>query len=277
MLWAHRIQLEAAQYDANAFLTLTYADKCLPSVVDVDGNSVNTLVVKDLQDWLKRLRKRISPNKVRYWAVGEYGDITWRPHYHVALFGFPTCEYGNSRYKYNRINCCASCDLIRDTWQKGNVFLGTLEASSCGYIAGYVSKKMTAAGDPRLKGRYPEFARMSLKPGIGYDAMYEVADSILRYDLLKKMHDVPSALRHGPVEKAIGRYLRKQLRKMVGMDEKAPKETLDKIQNELHAVRMAARSSASDPSFKSQLVKSTEQKFMNVSARRKIFQQTRKI
>lgn len=64
--------LEAAQYEDNCFITLTYDDEHLPLGM--------SLVPKDLQDFLKRFRSRIAPIKVRYYGVGEYGDQTQRPH-----------------------------------------------------------------------------------------------------------------------------------------------------------------------------------------------------
>ena len=42
-------------------------------------------------------------------------------------------------------------------------------------------QKMTAKDDPRLSGRPPEFCRMSLKPGIGADAMWDVASDFRRF------------------------------------------------------------------------------------------------
>ena len=72
--WTHRIMLEAMCHGDNAFVTLTYED-----------DNVRSLVPKDPQDWLKRIRKAVEPLRLRYYLVGEYGDISERPHYHVAL------------------------------------------------------------------------------------------------------------------------------------------------------------------------------------------------
>ena len=76
--------IEAGQHTDNAFVTLTYADDQLP-----DGNS---LCPEDVTKFLKRLRKRIDPVKIRYFLCGEYGEgSTSRPHYHLILFGLPSC------------------------------------------------------------------------------------------------------------------------------------------------------------------------------------------
>lgn len=223
--------LEAAQHGDNAFLTLTYDDDHLPRPASLDPRHV--------RDFLKRLRRSIEPLKVRYFAVGEYGDQSERPHYHLALFGYPKCLFGNSRYNLRRPNCCSVCDRVRDVWGKGHVFLGDLSHESAAYIAGYVTKKMTGKDDARLNGRYPEFARMSLRPGIGQSAMHEVADVLLRYDV---PGDVPNGLRHGSRVLPLGRYLKANLRLMVGRDAKAPKELLDQIAAELQPMYEAAQS-----------------------------------
>lgn len=265
-VWANRIMFEAIQNEDNAFVTLTYAD-----------DNQYTLDPKHVQDWFKRLRKAVSPSKFRYYVVGEYGDESWRPHYHAALFGFRSCAYGQSRYTKRIVDCCYWCDLVRDTWKRGHVYLGTLEADSAGYICGYVTKKMTSRDDPRLGNRHPEFARMSLKPGIGRDAMFEVADVLMRYGLDVKNLDVPGILAVGGIDKPLGRYLVQNLRKMVGKDEKAPQEVLDKIAAEVRALQLAARSSSENPSLRGQILAANEQKYRNFAGRSKIYKREKRL
>lgn len=101
------------------------------------------------------------------------------------------------------------------------------------YITGYVAKKMTRRDDPRLNGMEPEFARMSLNPGIGADAIPDVASVMMQYKLEGKLADVPTALRHGGSELPLGRYLRKLLRVQVGLDEKAPPNVLEALRTGL--------------------------------------------
>lgn len=257
----------------NAFVNLTYSNEHMPRLMDGRGN----LVPKDLQDWLKRHRKAFSKitggKTFRFFAAGEYGDKTERPHFHVILFGYPTCRYGQSRYGKVTVNCCPVCDLVRDTWTHGGVFLGTVTTDSAQYTCGYVTKKMTSKDDFRLKGRHPEFSRMSLKPGIGGDAMWDVASTVLEFDLETPEGDVPSSLQHGTRKLPLGRYLQRRLRKMVGKDEKAPQAVLDKLSAELHPLREAAFNASQ--SFAKEIVKSTEQAALNQEERVKIFKQRR--
>jgi hypothetical protein len=201
--WTSRIILESKNHDKNSFVTLTYNPENLPTG--------ETLVPSDIQLFIKRLRKRYKNNAIRYYLVGEYGDTTSRPHYHLALFGYPSCSYGNTQYKLGVNNCCKACDLLRDTWKKGNIDNGTLTLDSAQYIAGYVTKKMTKHDDPRLGGRYPEFARMSLKPAIGaysVDALSNVANGKYKHRLV----DVPKSIKHGGKSYPIGRTITEKLK-----------------------------------------------------------------
>lgn len=189
-VWSSRMILEAACHSAASFVTLTYNEENIPDA--------GTLVPRDLQLWLKRFRKSVGPG--RFFAVGEYGDQSWRPHYHVALYGYGR-EYGN---------------CISQTWGKGYVDVGDLTPHSACYIAGYTTKKMTSKDDPRLQyGLHPEFARMSLRPGIGAPAIASIATALRsrageRY--INDNGDVPSVLRNEGREIPIGRYLRGRLR-----------------------------------------------------------------
>lgn len=268
-IWTHRMMLEAGGHVDNCFVTLTYEDKHVP----LNKDKQMILKPKDMQDWLKRLRKAVEPAKIRYFGVGEYGDTTWRPHYHLALFGFPTCQYGVSRYGKLYSNCCVNCDLVRDTWGKGMVKLGELNVSSAQYVCGYVTKKMTSVDDPRLKGVPPEFARMSLRPGIGAFAMDDVAETLERFNLVETQVDVPSTLRHGDRLWPLGRYLQRRLRKNVNKEEAAPQAVLDRIKEELQPLRDSAFNNSR--SFKKEIVMAADVAVRNRKARRLIKKQRR--
>lgn len=198
-VWTHRILLESFKHPENSFVTLTYDDDHLP-----EGG---TLVPKDLEYFLKRLRENFRsgyPNlktNIRYYGVGEYGDQSERPHYHLCLFGVgPEWNF-----------------LIEKSWKKGFTFTGTLTKDSASYCAQYVTKKMTSKTDPRLKGRHPEFARMSLKPGLGASAMQDAALS-----LKGLLQDAPSTFTYGRAERPLGRYLKEKLHDAMQLPEEEP-------------------------------------------------------
>lgn len=283
-LWMHRIMLEATCHSDNCFLTLTYSELMLPSTLASIGRDPASLRRKHLQDWLKRLRKEISPLRIRFYACGEYGDKSWRPHYHVCLFGYPTCVLGRTLREPGSdralaYKCCAFCQMLQATWPWGDVDLGTLTKDSASYCAGYTVKRMTRLDDPRLVengiSRMPEFGAMSLRPGIGADAMWDVASEMIRYRLDDTMEDVPSSIAYGRRKRALGRYLRNKLRVMIGREEGASGETLAAMEAELLPLREAARSSSSQPSFKREVIKDGESGAVNLMSRIETFRKRR--
>lgn len=201
-IWAHRIVLESKVSSDSCFVTLTYAEDYLPK-----GAGLNP---KHVQDWLKRLRKLVAPQKIRYFVVGEYGERSLRPHYHVALFGIhPWLAGGVS----------GQSGFVARTWGYGFSYVGELNVDSAMYIAGYCTKKMSSISDPKLNGKPKEFTRMSLRPGLGYAAMDDVARAIpayLRGTYTENDSDVPGSLKHGRKQLPLGRYLRGVLREKLG-------------------------------------------------------------
>lgn len=214
-LWTFRIFLETQMHDDSSFVTLTYDQGHLPQ----DG----TVDPRETRDWIKRIREAVRPRKIRYFLVGEYGDRTQRPHYHVALFGYRSCVRGRTEHRLAR--CCQQCDLVRETWKRGGIDVGSVNMESAGYIGGYVTKKMTKKTDDRLNGRHPEFARMSLKPGIGAEAMdkvKEVCQNAINKGMLDRDGDVPYSLNLGRGAFPLGRYLRRKLREKMGRSPDPP-------------------------------------------------------
>lgn len=220
--------LEATQHASNSFITLTYADDKLPRNGDLEP--------AELQRFIKRLRKK-SNKALRYFACGEYGSRTARPHYHLALFGQPNCERGRTAYRSSG-KCCEVCDQVMATWGQGAIDIAPLEIGTASYVAGYVAKKWTRGSSDT--NREPEFTRMSLRPGLGLNVMHDLASTLLQYDLHKEMIDVPLALAHGTHEWPLGKYLRRKLRSYIGRSENAPQTILDLQAAELHDLRQAA-------------------------------------
>jgi len=210
-LWSWRMFYESQLHEANSFVTLTYSEEHVPTS--------GSLVPADLTNFFKRLRSSISPQRVRYFAVGEYGDNTQRPHYHCCLFGLGP----------------DSAEVIDSSWGLGFSFTAEFNQLTAQYCAGYVVKKMTASHDARLDGRYPEFARMSRRPGIGAGAMALLAEQLSTDAGLNEilaLGDVPSHLRMGNRSLPIGRYLRQKLREEMGMPEEFTRDAKQKYTTE---------------------------------------------
>lgn len=222
--------LEAAQYGDNSFITLTFDDDNLPA-----DNSVSP---RDLTLFIKRLRKELQVKgygRVRYFGCGEYGEESGRPHYHAALFNYAPCERGSGA---GMACSCDQCDLVARTWGRGLTHVGRLEQSSAAYVAGYVTKKWTKAKD--LNNRAPEFARMSLRPGIGLGMAHEIASTLLQHKHDERMIDVPLSLQSGRPKWPLGRYLRRRLREYVGRDANAPLLIVQAQAADVQDVREAA-------------------------------------
>lgn len=272
--WAARLKLEALCHKESCFSTLTYDPNSLPtSISRSGGHEIPTLKPLDLQLWLKRLREAHQPLKLRFFAVGEYGDETHRPHYHVVLFGFRGCARGRTRRKFGTnnpdpLNCCDRCRLVASTWPSGNIELGEFNTKTAAYVASYTVKKLTGWDDPRLDGQHPEFARMSLKPGIGADSLWEYAHSLLHFNLDQQLDDVPNAWRSGTDLLPLGRYLRGKLREKIGKDKKAPQETINQLSEEMRPLREAAFN-ASLP-LKQLVIESGFQKALDLETRMKM-------
>lgn len=148
-VWAERIMSESFYHENNVFVTLTYDDDHVPRL----PNGQLTLVKKDLQDFWKRLRRDLEyyeeGRKFRYYACGEYGDQTSRPHYHAICFGL-----GLDDLHY-----------FEDNWKFGFVKLGGLTYDSARYVAGYVQKKLYGKAASEYGDSQQPFSTMS--KGIG--------------------------------------------------------------------------------------------------------------
>ena len=151
--WKVRCCLEASRFEVNSFITLTYDNAHLPK----DG----FLVKKDLQDFFKRLRYYCGD--VRYFACGEYGEITHRPHYHALLFGvnFDDCSF----HTMSNHRPFFTSDKLSKAWPHGLALVGSVDSGSIAYVTGYVEKKQL--DHDWFKYPVKPFSLMSRKPGIG--------------------------------------------------------------------------------------------------------------
>ena len=191
--WATRCMLEASYHEHNCFITLTYNDDHLPAkreIIDTDGviakSPYNSLQKKDFQNFMKRLRKHLEPLKIRFFACGEYGSKTFRPHYHAIIFGydFPDKVFLKSNFRGDKYYISKE---LQDAWSDpndhkpiGNILVTDISFDTCAYVARYCLKK----SDNDMSAFYkifnvdPEFTLMSRKPGIGRDYYEENKDKI---------------------------------------------------------------------------------------------------
>lgn len=164
--WGVRCVHESKMHKRNCFVTLTYDDEHLPLTRD----GLPTLVKKDLQDFNKRLR--FHRGSFRFYACGEYGTRTRRPHYHVCLFGmdFEDKKLISDAKGYPEFDS----KILRKIWTAGNSRIGELNRETACYTARYICDKITGdLADSHYLGREPEFNTMSNKPGIGATWLYK--------------------------------------------------------------------------------------------------------
>jgi len=128
---------------------------------------------------------------------------------------------------------------------------------------------MTDKDDSRLENRKPEFARMSLRPGIGLGMMHEVASVLLEHELDERMIDVPTSLQHGAKKFPLGRYLRRKLRTYIGRSPDCPPEALAAAEETLRPLREAAFTSST--SLKNAVLEDSLGKRRQIESKARIF------
>nr|UQB76420.1 replication associated protein [Flumine microvirus 31] len=181
-MWALRIVHESKLWDRNSFVTLTYAPEHLPPY--------GSLRYSDVQLFHKRLRKAVGP--FRFFCVGEYGENLSRPHYHLCYFGYFPDDARKLLSSDEKLPAYSSASLS-EIWGLGHVHVGSLTYQSARYCAGYIFKKQYGdRGDIRyavvdadgvVNRVMPEFARMSLRPGIGASWYRRYASDFHTFDV----------------------------------------------------------------------------------------------
>lgn len=170
--WALRCMHEKRMHTDSCFVTLTYDNANLPP-----GNTLNK---KHLQDFMKRLRKNY-PAGLRFFACGEYGEKTLRPHYHLLLLN---SDFADKRLVKtgSEYNLYASASLSK-LWPMGQHALGDVNFNSAAYVARYCMKKITGPkADSHYNGRQPEFIVMSRRPGIGTSYVQKYNSELYTHD-----------------------------------------------------------------------------------------------
>lgn len=168
----------------SAFINLTFDDRYLPEDFSVH--------VRTFQLFMKRLRKALKTDRIRFFACGEYGDENLRPHYHALIFGcgFPDKRYFKTTPRGDRLY---TSSFLESVWQKGHCPIGDVTFESAGYVARYNMKKQT--GDD-ASAHYlrqhpltrlwhfvePEFLVMSRRPGIGQGWLEKYRSDVYPHD-----------------------------------------------------------------------------------------------
>lgn len=140
--WTIRLQKEFRYAIDGYFITLTYSDENL----DFGLAGYPTVNKRDIQLFLKRLRKRLPKSKIRYFISSEYGPNTCRPHYHGIL-----------------MNCGGDpTEAIEKSWNMGFVTVSSVTDARIHYVTKYCITRSKVPPGSELP-----FSLMSRRPGIG--------------------------------------------------------------------------------------------------------------
>lgn len=200
--WAARCMMELHDHDSAYFVTLTYNDQFIPRAWYIDREDGQehlslTLRKRDFQLFMKRLRFAFPNDSIRFFAAGEYGDNTWRPHYHAIIFGLhltdlvPHSESPEGFQYYfspsfqrvwsQQVDLLGDRDKTCPYQEMGFALVAPVTWETCAYVSRYTMKKLRGAerhfyADFNLE---PPFSLMSSKPGIGrhyYDTHPDLYD-----------------------------------------------------------------------------------------------------
>uniref|UniRef100_A0AAU8B550 Replication initiator protein n=1 Tax=Dulem virus 176 TaxID=3145653 RepID=A0AAU8B550_9VIRU len=146
-----RAHYEAKAHVHNCMVTLTYDDyerdtnghiiyrNGVPLEKPVDRTK--KLCKRDVQLFMKRLRKHFGKDVIKYAICGEYGSRTHRAHYHGLLFGV---NFKDKIFykKTRRGNSIYFSPLLNKIWGKGicTVDCISLNAATARYCSKYVAK-----------------------------------------------------------------------------------------------------------------------------------------
>lgn len=162
--WASRCLIEAREHKNNLFCTFTYDEKHVPLELNR----------KHWQDFMKRLRSAKQyagePSPRQYYR-GEYGETTFRPHFHAILFN---CEFLDKIILYwktkrgKRVyHACPGAvpyytsPTLANLWSHGYVVVAPVCEQTMKYVANYLDKGV--APNASVK----PFNGMSTRPAIG--------------------------------------------------------------------------------------------------------------
>lgn len=146
-----------------------------------------TLFPVDVQLFLKRLRRHLEyvpkgcsvkngkvfdrdgnfvrdhNSHLRYYAVGEYGTRTKRPHYHIMIFGWipSDCEF----FKTIKNNLYYTSPQLSKLWRYGYHTIGSVTPAVAKYCARYVTKKYARLNSKSATNVIPEFTLQSVRDG----------------------------------------------------------------------------------------------------------------
>ncbi|GMO63816.1 MAG: hypothetical protein Ta2A_11230 [Treponemataceae bacterium] len=161
--WSNRVLHETygRHLSTQSYVTLTYAPAYQPRT----SQGLPTLCKTDFQDFIRELRRDVSKGTLHYYACGEYGTQTHRPHFHAILIGveYPITDFSGL------VPRNPPSQLTR-AWTKGFITCKRVHNNNIGYVCQYTAKKNVNDFEETCKkeGRCPPFQLQSNGIGLRY-------------------------------------------------------------------------------------------------------------
>lgn len=246
--YSQRIMDELYYRPESCMINITYAGG--------EKNVQYSLSKRDIQTFIKRLRKHFPTKSIKYFACGEYGTAGMRPHYHMIVLGLSLMDL-KCYQKFTNNPDHYHSDIINEIWKEDSrIIIGKCEPKSIYYVTGYILKASYGNQAKELYdkiGLVRPFNLMSKNMGLNY--LIDHADQILK-------------------QKNIPRYYLKMIEKLNECVEnpifiKKLPEPFNKWKHEILCARYNHKS-AKDYIIENLKIK--EQKIKNAERKEKLFQ-----
>jgi len=193
--WCFRIEQQDKVSDTSCFITLTYNTDYVP----ISPKGFMSLDKVAFPVFIRALRKLLPrPSKLKYYAVGEYGSLRRRPHYHAILFNLPDIVWSQDM-DGNDIGYSGLADAC---WKFGVIDIRRCNPDTIGYTCKYLHKGKTVPAHPN-DDRVKEFSLMSKGLGANY-----LSKDVIRYH--SQRPDAVYVVSNG-YKKAMPRYYRQRV------------------------------------------------------------------
>lgn len=116
-------------------------------------NRIPYVCNRDLDLFLKRLRSYYPDEKLRYYAVSEYGPTSFRPHWHLLLF--------SSSERFSQ----TVCENVSKAWSYGRCDVSLSRGFAAPYVASYVNSFVAL---PDFYTQMPKVVRPKSFHSIGF-------------------------------------------------------------------------------------------------------------
>lgn len=116
-------------------------------------NRIPYICNRDLDLFLKRLRSYYPDEKLRYYAVSEYGPTSFRPHWHLLLFS------NSERFSQT------VCENVLKAWSYGRCDVSLSRGFAAMYVASYVNSFVAL---PDFYTQMPKVVRPKSFHSIGF-------------------------------------------------------------------------------------------------------------